>query len=88
MDEDRRGEEPESTARSNQPRIHASGMAEWMGWVRDYDRWHSRYQVASDKLRRGIADALYDFDDECFIPTGIFPRGFHGRRPPPRDAPA
>ena len=88
MDEERRGEEPESTAKSNQPRVHASCKAEWMGWVRDYDRWHSRYQVASAKLRRGVADALCDFDDDCFIPSGIFPRGFYGRRPPPRDAPA
>lgn len=85
MNEERRGEEPESTAKSNQPRVHASGMAEWTAWVQEYDRWHSRYEVASAKLRRGIAEALHDFDEDCFIPTGIFPRGF-GRPPPTRSS--
>ena len=73
---------PDATAKSDEPRVHASSMEEWQSWVREYDEWWTRYERASMRLRRGIERALREFPEGSFIPSGVFPRGYDGLPPP------
>lgn len=82
MDPVPRGHRPEGTARCDAPRVHASCTAEWKEWVHEWDAWFTRYELASMRLRRGIAEALREFPEGSFVPTGVYPLGYDGKPPP------
>ena len=73
---------PDATAKSDEPRVYASSMEEWQSWVREYDEWWTFYERASMRLRLGIEAALREFPEDCFIPSGVFPRSYDGLPPP------
>ena len=73
---------PQSTPRSERPRVHAATLEEWKRWVDELESWTARYRAASARLRQGILEAIEEFPENAFVPTGLYRRQSHGRPPP------
>ncbi len=77
---------PQSAPRSERPKVHAATLGEWKRWVDALESWTARYRAASRRLRQGELEAIEEFPENAFVPTGLYRRYAHGRPPPIRGA--
>lgn len=82
MDRSLFGHRPKHRKRTERPKVHAATYEEWQRWVEEIDQWHKRYKSASARLRAGILEAIWEFPEHAFLPTGIFFRTEDGLPPP------
>ncbi len=75
---------PAQSVSSEAPRIHAATVQEWKRWVDAYADWTERYRRASARLRQGFIEAIGEFPEHAFVPTGLLLGPNHGRPPPKR----
>ena len=73
---------PDTTAEGDEPRVHAADKEEWRTWVESWEDWYTKYERASRRLRRGMVEALREFPEGSFIPSGITMIGYDGKPPP------
>jgi len=62
---------PSKVPKSPRPKVHAATEETWICWMRELEAFLSRYDRASRRLRAGIAEALEEFPEGCFIPSGV-----------------
>ena len=55
----------------NAPKVHAATLEEWKVWVDELRDWHAQYQRASQRLRQGVLEAIFEFPKNAFLPTGL-----------------
>lgn len=82
MDRSRYCHRPKRRKRTERPKFHAATYEEWKRCVREIDLWHERYKAASARLRSGVLEAIWEFPEHAFLPTGIFFRTENGLPPP------
>ena len=73
---------PENPPRGERPKVHAATIEEWHRWVDEYDSWVAIYRHASARLCRGILEAIEEFPEHAFVPTGLYARLSQGLPPP------
>ena len=73
---------PAKTKKGNRPRAHAATMAVWVEYVKNWQSWLDAYRRASQRLRLGIVEAISEFPEHAFVPTGIL-LPTHADLPPP-----
>ncbi len=64
------GFRPRSTKKDIVPMVHSASEEVWRCWIDDWESWYSRFDNASRRLRAGIAEALGEFPQGGFVPTG------------------
>lgn len=64
---------PSQTKRSKRPKFHADSTGQWLIYVKNWERWVTRYQDVADRLKMGLIEALFEFPHGCFLPTGLIP---------------
>ena len=73
---------PASAKHDIVPEVHADSKETWRLWKIEWDNWLNLYTRASERLRKGIAEALHEFPQGCFIPSGVCSSGATTRPPP------
>jgi len=73
---------PAATKKGNRPKVHAETMEEWILYVKNWQNWLDGYQRASQRLRLGIVEAISEFPEHAFVPTGILTPAYAGVPPP------
>ena len=73
---------PKSTKKGVQPLVHSFSYAAWIEHIKNWEAWRTRYAKASARLRQGIAEALNEFPEQAFIPSGIWLQLTTGLPPP------
>ncbi len=66
--------QPKSAKSDIVPEVHADSKETWRLWKIEWDDWVNQYERASRRLREGITEALREFPEGCFLPTGCFCR--------------
>ncbi len=74
--------QPEYSKKSERPKVHAATFEMWKHYVDMRDLWIDRYRLASARLRKGIREALDEFPEHAFIPTGLYMPAPEGLPPP------
>ena len=74
--------QPEYSKKSERPKVHAATFEMWKHYVDMRDLWTGRYRLASARLREGIREALDEFPEHAFIPTGLYMPAPEGLPPP------
>lgn len=82
-DKRNRCHQPESTKRGKRPNFHTASAQQWLIHTKNWELWVTRYEDAASKLKRGVVSALFEFPDDCFLPTGLLPRSALKRLPQP-----
>ena len=73
---------PGQRKRSVRPLVHAATLEEWQRHADAFKVWLARYRYASERLRRGILEAVHEFPEQAFLPTGIVFKLREGLPPP------
>ena len=73
---------PKSRKREEKPKVHAASFETWIEWVKNWESWLRRYERASQRLRSGCVEALDEFPEGSFIPTGLWMEHLKAQPPP------
>ena len=76
---------PESRKRGVQPLVHAHDPEVWKRYADRANRFFRQFKSASERLRQGILEAVYEFPEQALLPRGLLSR-FQENQPPPATA--
>lgn len=84
MDRDKFCFRPEAREKSVSPIAHAATLEVWQRYKDEWEAWNDKFDRASERLRQGILEAVHEFPEQAFLPTGIWLTQTEGLPPPQR----
>ena len=76
---------PDGRKSGIRPLVHAHDKEVWQRYADRAKQFFGAFKRASDRLRQGVLEAVYEFPEQAFLPTGIVSR-FAESLPPPAPA--
>ena len=73
---------PEHRKRGLQPLVHAHDPQVWKRYADRANQFFRQFKRASERFRKGILDAVYEFPEQALLPSGVLSKFKEARRPP------
>ena len=74
---------PDQQKSGIRPLVHAQDGEVWKCYAERANQFFRQFKRASERLRQGILEAVHEFPEHAFLPTGIVSRFAQSLPPPP-----